>query len=124
MLPLEVQIDAMSNVRSRLIEMRDAVHTGDFKDIGGPMKEFGGFDRTPMLSHHHELAHGVVLEGLETMVKSIDLFYDSLVALQDNIANTDEDSAARMKALADLADASYLPGTEGARDRYQDEHGG
>ena len=50
------------------------------------MSEYGTFDRTPMLSHHHELAHGIVLEGLETMVKSIDLFYDSLVALQENIA--------------------------------------
>ena len=29
-----------------------------------------------------------------------------------------------MKALADLTAASYLPGTDTARDRYQDEHGG
>ena len=35
MLPLEVQIDAMSNVRSQLISMRDSVRTGEFKDIGG-----------------------------------------------------------------------------------------
>jgi hypothetical protein len=124
MLPLEVQIDAMSNVRSQLISMRDSVRTGEFKDIGGPMSEYGTFDRTPMLSHHHELAHGIVLEGLETMVKSIDLFYDSLVALQENIASTDEESSARMKALADLTAASYLPGIDTARDRYQDEHGG
>ena len=124
MLPLEVQIDAMSNVRSQLIMMRDSVRTGEFKDIGGPMSEFGEFDRTQMLSHHHALAHGVVLEGLEAMVKSIDLFYDSLVALQTQIDNADGDSEAQMKALAHLTEASYLPGTEQARDRYQDEHGG
>jgi len=124
MLPLEVQIDAMSNVRSQLMVMRDSVRTGKFKDIGGPMSEYGAFDRTPMLSHHHALAHGVVLEGLQAMVTSIDLFYDSLVALQTQIDNADGDSEAQLKALASLTEASYLPGTEQARDRYQDEHGG
>ena len=124
MLPLEVQIDAMSNVRSQLVMMRDSVRTGEFKDIGGPMSEFGEFDRTSMLSHHHVLAHGVVLKGLEAMVKSIDLFYDSLVALQAQIDSADGDSAAKMKSLADLTEASYLPGMAQAKDRYQDEHGG
>lgn len=122
MLPLEVQVDAMSNVRSRLIMMRDSVRTGDFKNIGGPLPEFGGFDRTSMLARNHTLAHGVVLEGLETMVKSIDKFYEALVSLQDNILSTDEDSAARLEALAALTAASYLPGTGQARHRYQHEH--
>jgi hypothetical protein len=127
MLPLEVQIDAMSQVRSQLIMMRDGVRTGDFKNIGGPMTEYGEFDTTPLLSHHHELAHGVVLKGLETMVKSIDKFYDSLLALQQAIGDVDDDSATRQQlittALNDLDVASHLPGYDRAREQYRDEHG-
>jgi hypothetical protein len=127
MLPLEVQIDAMSQVRSQLIMMRDGVRTGDFKNIGGPMTEYGEFDTTPLLSHHYELAHGVVLEGLETMVKSIDTFYDSLLALQQAVGEVDDDSAAAQHVIAtalnDLDVASHLPGFDSARERYRDEHG-
>lgn len=127
MLPLEVQIDAMSNVRSQLIAMRDSVDTGDFKNIGGPMTEYGGFDRTAQLNHHHALAHGVVAEGLETMIRSIDSFYDNLVALQHSIDTVDGDTAARLAAqraaLENLEAASHLPGFESARERYRDQHG-
>ena len=79
------------------------------------MSEFGAFDHTPMLSHHHELAHGIMLEGLKTVMECIDTFYTDLVRPR---RVRDVDALRRgvrgyRKAGRDLTAASHLPGTSG-----------
>ena len=125
---MEIQIDAMSNLRSKLIGMRESVKTGEFKDVGGSLVEFGAFDRSGMLRHHHTLAHGLMLETLEAVAESIDVFYHALVQAQNAFDETDQrtadDLAAYRNAVAALTVSSYLPGTDEARDRYRHDHGG
>lgn len=127
MLPLEVQISAMSQLRSSLVMMRDNVTTGDFKAIGGPLRQYGSFENSEMLSHHHALAHSLSLETLETVIKSIDRFYEGLVALQKELASTDEylvdDAIRHYQALHDLTDSSRLPGLAETRRNWRERHG-
>ena len=128
MLPLEIQIDAMSNLRSNLVTMRESVKTGEFKDVGGSLVEFGAFDKSGMLRHHHSLAHGLMMETLEAVAQSIDVFYNALVHAQNAFDETDQrtadDLTAYRNAVAQLNESSYLPGTEEVRDRYRHDHGG
>jgi len=125
MLRLEIQIDAMTNLRSNLVTMRESVKTGEFEDVGGPLSEFSAFDKSGMLRHHHSLAHGITLEAV---AESIDAFYNALVQAQNAFDETDQrtadDLSAYRNAVAQLNEASYLPGTDEARDRYRDNHGG
>jgi hypothetical protein len=127
MLPLEIDIDAMSSLRSRLIMLQETLETGDFESIGGGMREFGGFDRTPLLEHHHGLAHGLMLETIKSIVASIDVFYTNLVSIQDSVAEQDMNAQVQMQAylaaLENLTASSYLPGLEETRERYRDNHG-
>ncbi len=126
--PVEVQIDAMSNVRSRLVAMRDSVKKGEFEDLGGPMNEFGHFDRSGMLQHHHALAHESMTETLEAVARSIDVFSAALVAAQDAFDNEDQNVRVQMRAygnaVSTLNESSYLPGTDEARNRCRHEHKG
>jgi len=127
MLPLEIQIDAMTNLRSNLVTMRESVKTGEFKDVGGPLAEFGAFDKSGMLRHHHSLAHGLMLETLKAVAESIDVFYNALAQAQNAFDEADQrtadDLSTYRNAVAQLNEASYLPGTDEARDRYRDNHG-
>ena len=47
------------------------------------MSEYGTFDRSPMLSHHHELAHGVVLEAVKTVIEVHRHLLHNLVRAQE-----------------------------------------
>lgn len=126
MLPFEIQIDDMSYLRGRLVELRDSLETGDFENIGS-LGVFGQFDRTGMLSHHHSLAHGLMLETIKAIVESIDVFYTSLVALQEGVDDQDGHLRQQMlsyeRSVQDLAASSHLPGVDDARDRYRNRHG-
>jgi hypothetical protein len=128
MLPLEIDIDAMSYLRGRLVMLRDSLKTGDFQAISGGMPEFGAFDRSGMLHHHHELAHGLMLETLRAVIESIDVFYTNLVRADEAFTEEDRNRQAELtayqRALDNLVHSSYLPGLEDARDRYRDSHEG
>ncbi len=128
MLPLEIDIDDMSYLRWRLIELRDSLKTGEFQSIDGSFAMFGRFDRTEMLRHHHSLAHGLMLETIKSVIKSIDIFYTSLVTAQEAFDNENQNLRAQMlsyqNAVENLSESSHLPGVNDARDRYRNRNGG
>ena len=125
---IQWNLDAMSNLRSNLIMLRDSLETGDFATIGGSMPEFGDFDHTPMLQSHHEKAHNVMLETVKTVIECIDTFYTNLVRAQEAFDDVDalsmRDFVVYRQAVESLTAQSHLPGLEERRQHYRDEHDG
>ena len=125
---IQLNIDAMSQLRSDLIRLRDSLETGDFESIGGSMPEFGAFDHSPMLQEHHTKAHGVMLETVKAVIECIDTFYTNLVRAQEAFDDVDAlsmaDFAQYRNAVESLTVQSYLPGLDERQQHYRDQHGG
>jgi len=125
---IQLNIDAMSQLRTDLIRLRDSLETGDFESIGGSMPEFGAFDHSPMLQSHHEKAHGVMLETVKAVIECIDTFYTNLVRAQEAFDDVDalsmRDFVVYRQAVESLTAQSHLPGLEERRQHYRDEHDG
>ena len=124
---IQWNMDAMSNLRSNLIMLRDSLDTGDFATIGGSMPEFGDFDHSPMLHSHHEKAHNVMLETVKSVIECIDTFYTNLESAQSAFDDVDGISMAAFTqyraAIDNLTEQSYLPGLDDARERGRDHAG-
>ena len=124
---IQWNIDAMSNLRSELVRLRDSLEDGDFASIGGSMPEFGDFDHSPMLVSHHQKAHTVMLETVRAVIECIDTFYTNLETAQTAFDDVDGISMAAFTryrtAVDNLTEQSYLPGLEDARERGRDHAG-
>jgi hypothetical protein len=125
---IQLNIDAMSQLRTDLLRLRDSLETGDFESIGGSMPEFGAFDHSPMLQSHHQKAHGVMLETVKAVIECIDTFYTNLVRAQEAFDDVDalsmRDFVVYRQAVENLTAQSHLPGLEERQQHYRNEHDG
>ena len=126
MLPLEVPISAVSNLRSRLIMARDTLDLGEFESIGGRVPGYGTFEHIDTMNEQHKLAHGLILETIKAQIDDLDRFYEGLVLIQNTMYDTDLTAAQAHRNVEQAVDAldvsSLLDGVDDARDDYHHGH--
>jgi hypothetical protein len=107
---LFVQPAIIENVEKNLKDAVAALEGVKFKSQGTIAEmSFGDNATATSLSTHHGMAHGVMTDTLDGILKEIDSYTQNLQQSVELLRNTDEDSASAMQAEQHLVESlGYL----------------